>query len=124
MRIRSSLTGLIAALGILVAVSGADAHAKLVQSSPAAGAVLDKAPESITLKFNEAVTAKLSRVVLATGNGGSIATGPVAGDPNDKTELVAPITSALSPGKYHVSWSVVSADMHKVAGAFDFEVKQ
>ena len=122
---RSSFTACLVALGFALAVTtAADAHAKLVQSSPAAGSVLDKAPERISLKFNEPVTAKLSRLALATGKGDSVATGPVSGDPSDKTELVVPITNPLSPGKYHVSWSVVSADMHKVAGAFDFEVKQ
>jgi methionine-rich copper-binding protein CopC len=121
---RSFSVWLLFAVGLSFAAPAADAHAKLIQSSPAAGSIVDKSLSTITLKFNEAVAAKLSRLVLATLGGDGIATGPIAADANDTTELVVTLTSGLPAGKYHVSWSVVSADMHKVAGTFDFEVKQ
>ena len=88
------------------------------------GAGINLAAGLLAMFLQHVLDPDIQPVALATGKGDSVATGPVSGDPSDKTALVVPITSPLSPGKYHVSWSVVSADMHKVAGAFDFEVKQ
>ena len=122
-RIRRIYLGLLVALGIVLAGTAADAHSKLVQSSPAADSILATSPAEIRLKFNEPMEAELARVGLTTAEGGEVVLGPATTDQGDKTELVVPIKDTLSPGAYHVHWQAVSDDMHKVEGDFAFEVR-
>jgi len=49
--------------------------------------------------------------------------GTVKRNDNDKTQLIAPIEQALTPGEYTVEWHVVSVDGHKTQGSYRFSVK-
>lgn len=111
-------------LGLVAAVAPAAAgkllHATLLRSTPVADARLTRAPESIRLVFSEGVVAELSQIAL-TGSDGITVHLPVALGPRDRNVLIGTI-AALSAGRHHVAWRIVSADGHPVAGNFSFSL--
>lgn len=106
-------------LGLLAAP--ASAHAVLVSTDPAAGAVLDRAPAAVTLTFAEPVEAALGGVRVYDAAARRVDDGGVH-HPGGRGESVAVGLRPLPDGAYVVTWRVVSADSHPVHGAFTFRV--
>jgi methionine-rich copper-binding protein CopC len=122
----SRMRMLIAGLAFLTVAAfsvEADAHAKLLGTTPANGTAVAALTE-IKLKFDEPVIYKLSGIDLSTKAGEKVAVGKMAADPADKATAVVAITAPLKAGAYKVHWHVVSDDSHKVEGNFTFEVKE
>lgn len=113
----------LAFLAIAAIVGEADAHAKLIGTTPTNGTAVAR-PTEVRLKFNEPIEIELSGIDLTTKAGGRVAIGAMAIDPADKAAVIVPISSAMKPGGYKVHWHMVSEDMHKVEGNFTFEVKE
>lgn len=101
----------------LLAATGAQAHAHLVTSNPAAQSAV-AAPKALHLEFSEKLEPKFSKANL-TKAGAPIAASSVA---KGKAIDVAP-KAALTAGAYNVVWAVVSADGHKSKGDYSFTVK-
>jgi copper transport protein len=125
-RARRSI-GLAAALAlaaalVLLAGSPAAAHATLVGSDPVSGSQLDEAPEQVQLRFTERVTVAPDGVQLRGADGSVVATEPAAPAADDPATVVLQIPADLADGSYVVSYRVVSADSHPVAGALVFGV--
>jgi copper transport protein len=99
--------------GVLTAGPAA-AHAELVSTSPAEGARLDAPPQQVTLTFSEGVSvaAGYARVLDAGGDRVDSGAPKVDGD-----ELTIGLRSGLPDGGYLVTYRVVSADSHPIAGA-------
>jgi copper transport protein len=120
--LRRLLALVLLAAGWLVAVAGpAAAHARLVESEPAASAVVAVAPTQVVLRFEDAVEAGLGGLEVLDESGRQVlASGleVVGGQP----EVVAAALPALADGVYVVEWRVTSADGHPVNGAFPFRV--
>lgn len=111
-----------AALLLVPAIAGA--HAYVVKSNPAPGAIVKTEPAKVTVVWDEAIT---------TGSGGPKAALGVfngAGKHVDTRDVEHPagdtLTVALRPhlpdGTYTVGWKVTSADTHIVSGAFTFSI--
>ena len=103
-----------------VATAGpAAAHAELVATDPAQGARLDQPPDRITLTFSEPVTlgAGYARLLEADGTV-HLSTVSLDGD----TLTLVPRSALLDDQGYLVTYRLVSADSHPVAGAFSFAV--
>jgi methionine-rich copper-binding protein CopC len=98
------------------------AHAVLLSSSPAGGALLSQAPGEIRLSFNEGVEARFSSVTVTRSDGKKVSTGRPAGDAQKRSDLVVPLP-ALQPGRYQVRWQATSADSHRIQGSFAFEIR-
>lgn len=94
------------------------AHAMLVESAPADGASLDRAPAQVELRFNEAVTPVFLRVVGPDGRPILLGDTPVAVD----RVLRVALPAQDRPGAYLVSWRVISADAHPIGGTLVFVV--
>lgn len=117
-----------AALMLALAVMGASAplahaHAALESSTPAANGVLESAPSSIVLDFDDGIEASVASIELVDGNGDPVDVGaPVQGD--DDTVVTADVldSGSLADGVYAVVWKVTSDDGHVVEGAFAFQV--
>jgi copper transport protein len=110
-----------AALAILwLAICGATpafAHASLAASEPRDGAVLTAAPKRVELHFNEKVTAGAVHLIDAAGKLRDDA------DVDAKDETIAvTVPSDLPQGTSIVSYRVISADGHPVAGSVTFSV--
>jgi copper transport protein len=106
----------LAALWILIAQSlPAFGHATLTSSQPADGAVLSEPPGVATLSFDEPVSPLVIRLVGPNGE----AIAPVAVAENATVSITLP---PLRSGTHALSWRVVSADGHPVAGTLVFSV--
>ena len=91
---------------------------------PKADVILNQAPRSVTLTFNEDILElkgkQISSVSLATVAGRKIALSKPQISAN---RLIARITSpTLKSGKYQISYRVVSADGHVITGGYTFTV--
>ncbi|WP_100444660.1 copper resistance CopC/CopD family protein [Glycomyces xiaoerkulensis] len=111
------------ALGLLLAVlpaTAARAHASLLSTDPADGAELDEAPSAVTLHFNEPVSPVEEAARLVDADGGEHPVTATAAD----DDVVLELPPGLGEGRFTLSWRVVSADGHPVAGAVSFSVDQ
>jgi copper transport protein len=117
---RAALVAAAAALAALVLAPGAAAHATLVSAEPANDAVLAEPPAQVTLRFNEPVESAFGSVRVFDAAARRVDDGDV-GRPDRETVSVG-VDGELADGTYTVTWRVVSADSHPVAGAFVFHV--
>jgi copper transport protein len=113
-----------AVLGILVALAGparpAGAHAVLAAATPAPGSVVATEPTTIRLTFSEPVRVVPGRTQVIAPNGKRVNDGDPVGA---GAELRIALNRTESPlGTYLVSYRVISADSHPVAGTFTFSV--
>lgn len=97
-----------------VLVSGAQAHAVLLESSPAAGAVVRSLPKQLDLTFSEVVSPMAFRLVRPDGTTFDL-TRPVAAGVALAVEMPNP--TPPGSGTYFVEWHVVSEDGHPIAGS-------
>lgn len=96
----------------------ASAHAKLVISDPAPGAVLESLPASVDLVFSESVT-PAGRGINVYGPDGRLASIGSARAHGDG--LSVGLAGGLE-GTYAVTWTVVASDTHPSRGEFTFSV--
>lgn len=111
--------------GSLVLLAGpASAHAVLEASDPRPDSVLATRPASVTLTFDEPVTIVPGSVRVYQPDGERIDRGDVThpGGHGTRVAVTLRATDSVAQGSYLVSWRVVSADSHPVAGAFTFAV--
>jgi copper transport protein len=98
------------------------AHATLVETTPANDAVLQRAPRTVTLVFDEPVETSLGSVRAYDDSAHRVDTGSVRRPGPD--EVAVGLRPGLGRGTYTVTWRVVSIDTHTVHGAFVFHVGQ
>lgn len=127
-RNRFSLSGVAAAAaalllalfgGLLATAAPAAAHDELTGSAPAAGQVLEAAPESVELSFSNVPAAIGSEVRILAEDGTDWAEGDV-GILN--TKATQKLRAGAPAGEYTVQWRVVSSDAHPIEGTFGFTV--
>lgn len=105
------------------------AHTKLVSSTPAANATVEK-PGKIVLVFNEKLMAKFAGAELTmTGMPGMAnhepmkMTGFTTALGSDGKALTLLMKRALPSGTYELKWFAAGADAHRMEGSFSFTVK-
>lgn len=113
-------TMLIAAIA-LAGAGAAQAHARLVSASPAAGSV-GPSPAQIRLTFSEALEPKFSGFDLEGADSAKIGIA-VAPDPKDAKVLVGTVKARLPAGGYRIGWHAVSRDGHRTTGSISFTVR-
>jgi copper transport protein len=114
---------LIASAIVVVALAGAPgafAHAVLQESSPANDSVVRRSPPAITLRFSEAVETAFGSIRIYNCSGERIDSGKIS-RPEPRSVSIR-VDQQLPQGSYTVTWRVISADAHPVAGAFVFHV--
>jgi methionine-rich copper-binding protein CopC len=109
----------VAALLLVSAVLPAAAHSLLLESSPTANTVLTVPPARVTLRFNNRIEKRLSRLRLIDGQGERRDLTVQADGPPDRVEAPVP---ALGPGPWRLEWHVLSTDGHVVSGALPFRI--
>lgn len=112
----------IVALATTIPASPAQAHAELIDSTPAPDSVLEQSPDAIVLTFSETVDIVDDSIRLVDPAGEAVDVGPVRRAGGAHT--VAVDIDAELVGSYVVGWHVVSADAHPISGAFTFAVGQ
>ena len=120
----SVLLGLLAGLFVLAAVTApaASAHATVTGSSPADGVDLPTTPTSVSVSFDEAVTLDPGFVKVVDGDGRQADTGNPTVSGDGRTVEVGLRSGLPTSAGYLVSFRVVSADGHPVAGTVGFTV--
>jgi copper transport protein len=105
-------------LAVAATPGAAGAHAIALSIDPADGAVVESAPTTITVTFDEPVTVRDGAVTLLDDTGAAIA---VDVDAIGTVLRISP-SVGLGDGTFVVSWRVISADSHAVAGGSVFHV--
>ena len=111
------IAGLTTLLWIVCNATGASAHASLVATEPADGSVLAAAPKTVQLRFNEPVMPAVISLIDAAGT----TRDDVAVSAVDQT-VTLKLPDDLPRGTQVVSYRVVSADGHPVAGSLMFSI--
>ncbi|GAA2579341.1 MULTISPECIES: copper resistance CopC/CopD family protein [Streptomyces] len=120
-RVRTLVLLLLAAACALLAGAGpASAHAALTGSDPQQGAVVDKAPAQVSLTFSESVSMDDDSLRVLDPKGKRVDDGKPSG--TGGTTYSVKLHAGLPDGTYTVTYQVVSADSHPVAGAYTFSV--
>jgi len=110
-----------AAIALLTAAQ-AQAHAKLVSSTPAEGSTV-AAPKQIVLQFSEKLQPKFSGAAITMPAMNNTAMGAKVSVAKDGVTMTATPTQPLTPGAYTISWHAVTADTHKMEGKVNFTVR-
>ncbi|MCP1457637.1 MULTISPECIES: copper homeostasis periplasmic binding protein CopC [Pseudomonas] len=125
--IKTAVVAVALSTGLLVC-GLAQAHPKLLSSTPAEGAD-GAAPAKIELHFSENLMTKFSGAkLMMTEMPGMAAHSPmpmpakVSGSDDPKTMVIVP-NGPLTAGTYQVQWRAVSSDTHPITGNVTFKVK-
>ncbi|KGB56021.1 Copper resistance protein CopC precursor [Sphingopyxis sp. LC81] len=126
--LKSLLPSAAAALVLALSPAAANAHTKLVGSTPAANSTVSKVT-SINLQFNEKIVAStLKTELVMTGMPGMANHAPMKvpfssmmGKEGKSAMLM--LKRPLTPGTYKVKWSAAGADTHRMGSEFSFTVK-
>lgn len=111
-----ALLALTPLLYVLSGTAQASAHTELITSSPANGAELKRAPDHLTLTFDEPVDVAEVRVMTLDGD-----RLPVSLVPGHEGEAVRAALGHPADGDFAIVWSVVDEeDGHASSGRLDF----
>lgn len=121
-KMKTSLLLLIISV-IAIIPSSAFSHAYLIETQPAEDAVLNEAPEKVTMQFLGYLEHFFSRVEVYDQNEDRVSDKPVLTDSDDGTTMEAAIREKPGPGEYTVKWICVSKDGHKLSGSYRFLIK-
>lgn len=107
------------ALSLVLPVSAATAHDTLVSSDPARDAVLDSAPDRVTLTFSAELLDLPTSMAVRDADGEVVAEGAptVEGE-----SVILNLPDTLPGGTYEVRWSVVSSDGHRTEDGYKFTI--
>lgn len=97
------------------------AHANLSSSTPAADAVVSEPPETVTLWFTGRIEPDFSTIEVTDSDGRQVDKGDSSVSSNRRSIEVG--LDPLEPGEYHVEWTVVARDGHRMRGDFSFTVE-
>jgi hypothetical protein len=114
---RSAIIVLIATLTL---TAPASAHAFLDHAAPPVGSSIKTAPRELSLWFTENLEPAFSSVTVTDGQGHAVS-GKARVDGHDHRRMHVPL-KALGPGRYRVTWHVLSVDTHKTEGNYAFTV--
>ncbi|GAA4208387.1 copper resistance protein CopC [Actinocatenispora rupis] len=111
---------LFALLATVVPAVPASAHAVLLRTDPGSGAIVQETPARVTLTFNEPVQMVSRDIGVVAPTGAKVGGTPRLADGG--TSLRIPLSPGLPKGTFLVTYRVISADSHPVAGGFSFSI--
>jgi copper transport protein len=114
--VRLSLACAFAALAVPAAAS---AHATLLRTSPANGAVVARAPRAVVVTFDDTVRVGSGNAAVANATSESVLDG--AAHARGRV-LTIPLRPKLGNGDYSARWSIVSEDGHREQGVIAFAI--
>lgn len=115
-RRKSFLILLLSLLGLMWTVP-ASAHDALSDSDPADGAVLEEAPQSVTLTFTGEPIDVAPQMILRQGDETIAELEPHLSGFNVTADL-----PDMGPGDYKIAYSIVSSDGHRIEGALSMTI--
>jgi methionine-rich copper-binding protein CopC len=115
--VRLVTTTVAACVLLLLGAAPAFAHTRLESSDPADKSSVDSAPASVSLTFNEDISAEFATMSVVGPDGTNYATGQVSAAGGQVSTAVSPLGAA---GTYEIGYRVVSDDGHPVQGKVSF----
>lgn len=109
---------------LLACITGsgpASAHAFPVGSRPRVGAVLRHAPARIVIRFDDALRARGSEIVVTDARG-RIVSRPRPRVSGAHRRTLSTALEPLAAGSYTVRWVAVDSDGHRTTGRYRFRV--
>jgi hypothetical protein len=100
----------------------ASSHAIVLESSPTHGAVLSRAPQRVTLRFNSRIEKRFTRVTLALADRAPVALALPPADAEATPDRLTIPLQPLGPGVYVLRYRVLAVDGHITEGALRFTV--
>lgn len=100
----------------------AAAHAFLDHADPKVGSTVSPAPKVVKAWFTQPLEPAFDSMQVFDDSGNEVDKKDCHVDSNDPTLLIVSLPD-VPPGKYKVSWHVVSVDTHRTQGDFKFTVK-
>lgn len=100
------------------------AHTELVDSTPADGELLASAPRTITLVFSDDMDQDFVNLALSQGSGDPVPMEARVEANKIIAEVAATESDEVGDVEWRLSYRVVSADGHPVAGTLTFTVEQ
>lgn len=107
---------------LVLAPSGAAAHAFPDHSEPRVGHTVAASPPSVRIWFDGQIEPVFSTLRVEDRDKRRVDKGDAHVSPTDGTLLEVGLPT-LPPGRYRVFWSVVARDGHRTEGDFAFRVK-
>jgi methionine-rich copper-binding protein CopC len=105
------------ALALIAFCSPVEAHAFLDHASPAVGSTISSSPGQVTLYFTQQLEPKFSGAEVRNAAGSRVDHGKsISGN------VMRLSVGSLPPGRYSVTWHVLSVDTHTTQGSFGFQV--
>jgi copper transport protein len=111
------IAGLATLLSVLCFTTDVSAHASLVSAQPGDGSIFAKAPKTVQLRFNEAVTPAVVKLIDADGR---VRDDAIVRAVDETITITLP--ENLPRGTQLVSYRVISADGHPVGGSLVFSI--
>ncbi|HEY2327852.1 MAG TPA: copper resistance protein CopC [Gaiellaceae bacterium] len=107
------------ALIALTLPAAAAAHARVVRTAPANGAILGRGPTSVRVVFDDRIQVASGNAAVANATRASVIKGTPVVHGNT---LTIPLRPGLGEGNYSARWSIVSEDGHHEQGVISFAV--
>ena len=117
---RALIVVLMLAVTQSMAVRGAQAHAVIITSVPAVGAIVRTDEGDVALHYNSRIDHQRSRLTLISPDGKGR---PLVIAPDSAPDVVVAKMSDLGPGQYRLRWQVLAIDGHMTRGDIPFSVK-
>jgi copper resistance protein C len=105
--------------GLGVGSTAARAHAIVVSSQPAAGAVVHGKTVEVVVRFNSRIDPVRSRLLLVRADG---TTTTLALNDGQNPDTLAATVGEIAPGSYRLRWQVLAVDGHITRGDIPFAV--
>jgi methionine-rich copper-binding protein CopC len=122
MRIRFTVTLLIALFAVAIATAVAIAHTDIKSTNPPRGGKAKTSIRTVSVTFAGQIRRGTLRV---TGPGNRVVSNGKGGrDPRNVKRLLVALNGSLKPGKYSARWSMVAADGHAQHGSFGFRLRR
>ena len=119
---RLGVTVAAAMLGLAVFAAVALGHAKLLESSPETGQVLERSPRTVVLVFDEAIDAEFVQLQVRDNAGRRVDRAEPYHPAGREERLAVRLRSGLE-GAYAASYRVISEDGHPVVKRIAFRVR-
>lgn len=118
----SSLLIVVLYLFVFLYPSFASAHAYIIKSSPSENETLKKAPQKVTIQFDETIQSNFNSIEVFDSNGKRVDRKNGHIDPNQPSIIECSLNKNLPNGTYRIQWRVVSSDGHPVQGVIPFSI--
>ena len=119
---RSTLLGLAAVTSVFLGSRDAPAHPKLLDMLPADGAIIDRCPERVVVRFTTGIDSRATRISVVGPTGeSSLSFEGSGGKPIEQLSIAVPNQGR---GAYSVRWEITAGDGERIHGRMRFMVRK